>query len=223
VYNGNELTPNVTVTNGNATLEKDVDYTLTFANNVEAGTATVTVTGLGNYSNSTTKSFEIICDHTLSTTSIATCIEKAVCSTCGEYGEVNPDNHASNEFTYPSNGNETHNKLHACCDGISEENVPCSGGKATCTHKKECSYCNAPYGELDPTANVFGEWQETTPATKTENGEKQRTCVCGEMETEVIPKTGNPIVIIIAISSVGGVAIAGTTTFIILKKRKKIK
>ena len=48
-YNGEEQTPDVTVTDGEKTLKKDVDYTVSYSNNTNAGTATVTVTGKGNY------------------------------------------------------------------------------------------------------------------------------------------------------------------------------
>ena len=41
------------------TLTKDTDYTVSYADNVNAGTATVTISGMGKYSGSTTASFEI--------------------------------------------------------------------------------------------------------------------------------------------------------------------
>ena len=52
-YNGTEQTPDVTVTDGEKTLEKDVDYTVSYSNNTNASTPTsqaiATVTGKGNY------------------------------------------------------------------------------------------------------------------------------------------------------------------------------
>ena len=52
-YNGTEQTPDVTVTDGEKTLEKDVDYTVSYSNNTSASTPTsqaiATVTGKGNY------------------------------------------------------------------------------------------------------------------------------------------------------------------------------
>lgn len=41
------------------TLEKDKDFTVSYSNNVNAGTATATITGKGNYKESTTKNFTI--------------------------------------------------------------------------------------------------------------------------------------------------------------------
>lgn len=49
-YNGKAQTPEPTLTAANGEkLRKDIDYTLTYSNNVNAGTATVTVTGKGGY------------------------------------------------------------------------------------------------------------------------------------------------------------------------------
>ena len=49
-YNGKAQTPEPTLTAANgATLRKDVDYTLTYSNNINVGTATVRVLGKGSY------------------------------------------------------------------------------------------------------------------------------------------------------------------------------
>ncbi len=59
-YNGQEQKPAVTVTDGAKTLEEDVDYTLSFTGNTtNVGTVTVTVTGMGNYTGSATKNYNI--------------------------------------------------------------------------------------------------------------------------------------------------------------------
>ena len=63
-YTGKALEPKVTVTdtvNGETvTLKKDKDYTVTYKNNIIAGTATVTVKGKGNYTGTATKTFTIM-------------------------------------------------------------------------------------------------------------------------------------------------------------------
>jgi len=59
VYNGTEQKPAVTVKDGSAVLVEGIDYTLTYANNVNVGTATVTATGIGNYTGTQTKEFSI--------------------------------------------------------------------------------------------------------------------------------------------------------------------
>ena len=52
-------TPDVTIKHGDMVLVKDTDYTVEYANNTEPGTATMTVTGVGNYTGSKTLEFEI--------------------------------------------------------------------------------------------------------------------------------------------------------------------
>lgn len=49
VYNGTERKPAVTVKSGSQTLIAGTDYTMSYANNVNAGTATVTVVGKGMF------------------------------------------------------------------------------------------------------------------------------------------------------------------------------
>ncbi len=59
-YTGTELKPAVSVTDGNTTLMEATDYTVSYANNVNVGTATVTVTGIGNYSGTVSTTFVIV-------------------------------------------------------------------------------------------------------------------------------------------------------------------
>lgn len=60
IYNsGKEITPTVSVTYGGKALVKDTDYKLTYANNKNIGTATVTIAGIGKYEKSLTKNFTI--------------------------------------------------------------------------------------------------------------------------------------------------------------------
>ena len=58
-YNGNEQKPTVTVKDDEKTLTSGTDYTLTYKNNTNAGTATVTVEGKGNYTGKVEKDFSI--------------------------------------------------------------------------------------------------------------------------------------------------------------------
>lgn len=58
-YTGKELNPAVTVKDGEGNLVNYVDYTVAYSANVDAGTATVTVTGQGNYSGTQTAVFTI--------------------------------------------------------------------------------------------------------------------------------------------------------------------
>ncbi|MDO4400048.1 MAG: hypothetical protein Q4D27_03750 [Coriobacteriia bacterium] len=59
VYTGEAFEPEPTVTLNGVTLTSDVDYTVAYANNVNVGTATVTIEGMGNYTGVATAIFEI--------------------------------------------------------------------------------------------------------------------------------------------------------------------
>ncbi len=59
VYDGTAKEPTVTVTLDGTVLKEGTDYTVSFADNVNAGTATVTVKGMGEYIGTATKTFEI--------------------------------------------------------------------------------------------------------------------------------------------------------------------
>lgn len=58
-YDGKAKTPAVTVKLDGKTLEFNTDYTVSYSNNIEAGTAKVTITGKGTYTGSMIASFTI--------------------------------------------------------------------------------------------------------------------------------------------------------------------
>ncbi|MCD8103972.1 MAG: leucine-rich repeat protein, partial [Lachnospiraceae bacterium] len=58
-YDGTAKTPAPTVTVGSRTLTSGTDYTVTYSNNTNAGTATVKITGKGNYTGTLSKPFTI--------------------------------------------------------------------------------------------------------------------------------------------------------------------
>ena len=59
VYDGNAKKPEVIIVDDTKTLEEGVDYQITFANNTDAGTATITITGIGSYIGTVERTFEI--------------------------------------------------------------------------------------------------------------------------------------------------------------------
>ncbi|MEE0172747.1 MAG: Ig-like domain-containing protein [Dorea formicigenerans] len=59
VYSGEEIRPSVTVKDGEKILEQDKDYTVGYENNINAGDATVKVTGIGDYTGTVSKGFKI--------------------------------------------------------------------------------------------------------------------------------------------------------------------
>ena len=58
-YTGGAITPEPAVTWNGKTLVKGTDYTLSYENNTDAGTATVTLTGCGSFTGTKTATFEI--------------------------------------------------------------------------------------------------------------------------------------------------------------------
>ncbi len=58
-YDGTAKTPTVAVTDGSPSIITASDYAVTYGNNVNPGTATVTITGTGNYTGTVTRTFTI--------------------------------------------------------------------------------------------------------------------------------------------------------------------
>lgn len=60
IYTGEEIIPNVTISDGSAKLVENKDYTITYENNVNVGKATIYINGIGNYKGTISKEFNII-------------------------------------------------------------------------------------------------------------------------------------------------------------------
>lgn len=58
-YTGKEKKPAISVYYGDKKLKKNRDYTVAYADNVQIGTASVTISGLGNYEGTITKNYTI--------------------------------------------------------------------------------------------------------------------------------------------------------------------
>ena len=58
-YTGSAMCPDVVVKDGETPLEADVDYTVECTDNISAGTAKMTISGMGNYAGSISKTFKI--------------------------------------------------------------------------------------------------------------------------------------------------------------------
>ena len=58
-YDGTAKEPSVSVKDGETVLKSGTDYTVTYSDNISAGTAKVIITGKGNYTGSITKTFSI--------------------------------------------------------------------------------------------------------------------------------------------------------------------
>ena len=73
-YNGNPQTPTVSV----GSLSAGTDYTVSASNNINAGTATVTVTGKGNYKGEVSKTFPIAKKTVVDGTDVGITVDNAV-------------------------------------------------------------------------------------------------------------------------------------------------
>ncbi|MBO5261607.1 MAG: InlB B-repeat-containing protein [Clostridia bacterium] len=88
----------------------------------------------------------------------ATCMQGAICTNCGlEYTEKDTNNHASDKYTYISNGDTTHKKIHECnaitsedahvVDTSKEISYTWSNDYSSCTATGFCSLCEASVAE----------------------------------------------------------------------------
>ncbi|GAB6395217.1 MAG: Ig-like domain-containing protein [Bacteroidales bacterium] len=59
-YTGDSVKPALSVKDGSRTLTPNTDYSVTYSNNVNAGTATVTIIGTGNYTGTASGTFDIV-------------------------------------------------------------------------------------------------------------------------------------------------------------------
>ena len=158
----------------------------------------------------------------------ATCKDEGtkIC-TCTDCGQVS-------EQTINPNDNHTFTGMIA--------NFIYKGEKANCLHGDlyyySCILCGASSKDTfevgEKIEHKFGKWKMIKPATDDEDGIKERICSygCGEVEREIIPKTGEdkkpvPLPLIIGISAGGVVVVGGVGAGVIIgisiKKKKKNK
>ena len=97
---------------------------------------------------------------------IATCVEKAKCSTCDVvYGELGDHSYGD----WVSNGDNTHTKT-CIYDNTHEVTENCNGGIATCEEEAICEYCLGEYGE--ELGHNYGAWVS--------NGDNTHTKTCSK-------------------------------------------
>jgi hypothetical protein len=58
-FKGKAVKPKLSITVNGRTLKEGKDYKVTYTDNKKRGTATATITGIGNYSGTVTKTFVI--------------------------------------------------------------------------------------------------------------------------------------------------------------------
>jgi uncharacterized protein YjdB len=138
---GSKLTPDVTVTCLGRTLVSGTDYTVKYTDNTKPGTASVTITGKGNYRDSVVTTFTIYCNHTEKKKSRdltkATCTTKGTaeykCTACQQTFEVATDladhTYSTAEVTKKATCTVAGTKVYTCkvCGKQIRESIPATG------------------------------------------------------------------------------------------------
>lgn len=115
------------------------------------------------------------------------------CGACGdtyqEAGEKATGHNYETTVTAPTCEDRGYTQyVCACGDSYQDSFVDELGhnmADATCTAPETCTVCGTTEGEA--LGHTFGNWVVVKEATTTEEGEKTRTCACGETESETIP------------------------------------
>ncbi len=184
-YTGSVLTQKIIVKDGSKPLIEGTDYTVGYQNNTNIGTATVTITGIGNYTGTIKITFEIYCgEHDFGEWIVnqkATCTEAGAkhrkCSNCGE----------AEKEDIPALD-------HTIVIDEAVEATCVSDGK---TEGRHCSVCQQVLiaQEIIPALDHTVVIDEAVAPTCTETGltEGDHCAMCGETLTiqEEIPATGH--------------------------------
>ena len=166
---GSEIKPKINVfkSDDDTRLTEGKDYKVSYSDNINAGTGTIKVTFMGNYTGSISKTFKITPAHqhtfgSWKITKVPTCTtdgeQKRSCTSkdCGHYTET---------ATIPAKGHSYK---------ITSEANPCTGGKVTYT----CSKCGDSYTE-DVAAQGHKYVDTVVAPTCTTGGYTLHTCsVC---------------------------------------------
>lgn len=134
-----------------------------------------------------------------------------ICKYCGDMqlgAWIPPIDHKYEKTVVPANCTESGYTVYTCSvcgNSYASDYTSAKGHKytvtvtdPTCTEDgyttHTCTVCGDSYitNRVPAPGHNFGDWTIAKPATETENGLKQRICrTCGEVESEVIPMTGD--------------------------------
>ncbi|MBP5420457.1 MAG: hypothetical protein J6Y72_11680 [Bacteroidales bacterium] len=207
-YTGEEIKPAVVVVDGQTTLTENVDYTIAYSNNVNAGTATVTVTGIGDYTGEVKVTFTID-----KATTTFTAVERQTINCLQTLADVtlpegyrlvnaeqtltigdntialyyNPDENNYEDAT----GNMTVVVEHKTV--VTDEAVAATCTEAAITEGSHCEACHttvvAQTSVGEPLGHEWGEWQTVVASTCSTNGSQKRVCSRDEshVDTQDLP------------------------------------
>ena len=209
-YTGKEIRPAVTCEG----LTEGIDFTVSYKDNINAGTAQVIITGIGNYSGTYTLEFTInpvtICKDVSQLQSKHPYDENAheVYVYNGAEGAENLyltfsddtqfEEYCDYLYIYDANGYEVGSYTG---DELSGKTITVPRSYVKLVLNTDSS--NNEYGfrvvsasdKLECATHVFGDWKITEEATCTTTGTKTRACtVCGKVETVTIAKTAHKYV-----------------------------
>ena len=219
-YNGKPIEPVPTVTLNGTLLSEGTDYTVSYQNNIQEGTATVIITGMGRYSGTASAAFSIIpCDHRWDNGTVtisAGCETDGVMTyTCTLCGVTYTDPIPSTGHTWSEGVVETEascetagEKVYTCgaCGAQYTEEIPPldhSWDEGTITQFPSCTEpgiktitctrCGRSYTEsVDALDHSFGEWETVVSPTCTNQGSEKRVCErCGYTETQALDANGH--------------------------------
>ena len=176
-YNGSAVTPELSIYHGENHLVPGTDFTVTFENNVNIGTATARISGKGNYSGNTSATF------TISKTSISGATVKT----------------AKSEYKYTGNA-LTPSVTVTLGEIVLEEDKDYTvsyednklEGTAVVSVKGIGGYSGTAQTTFVISGHLYGEWITTKAATCTENGSAYCVCSgCDNEKTREIPALGH--------------------------------
>ena len=218
-YTGAEFTPKVTVSDTEAAVTAD-DYTVAYSDNINAGTATATVTGTGNYTGTVKKTFTIDKADTpanpptdrvvpantkLSEISLGgnwswsdtdqdkSAAPDAKLTVTAVYTGADKDNYKNLSVTLVVTGSKG-DCSHSETELVGSKAATCT--KSGYTGDKVCKECGATVetGESIAASHKWDAGVVTKEPTETAQGSKQYTCtVCGEKKIELIPELAHTV------------------------------
>ena len=208
-YTGKEIKPTVTCDG----LTEGTDFTVSYKDNINAGTAKVIITGIGNYSGTYTLEFTInpvtICtdvsqlqskhpyDENVHEVYVYNGAENAKNLYLTFSEDTQFEEYSDYLYIYDANGEEVGSYTG---DELSGKTITVPGSYVKLVLNTDSS--NNEYGfrvvsvtdSIECKTHTFGDWEITEDATCTEKGSKIRVCsVCEYEEVEEIPALGHDI------------------------------
>ena len=210
-YTGKAIKPGVTVTFDGVELDEDVDYEVSYSNNKKVGTATVTITGIGDFTGSQEVTFKIVAVKVKSVTLNRTSATVLPGKKLTLEATINPSNATDKNITWKSS-NEKVAKVNS--KGVVTGVAP---GKATITatakdgsKKNATAKITVPGIKLSKTA-ITVKKGKTATIKATPVSDSIKSVTSGNKKVATVTVKGNKI-------TIKGVK-AGTATIKVVSKK----